>query len=259
MSALTNTLEHTVNQFRGVVIASDQLPADPGEFAARLAHSLQAWSGADLRLVWLEIPIEKARLIPVATEAGFAFHHTDDHSLTLTYRLHPDALIPTYATHFIGAGGVVINARQELLVVSERHRRDLSRPYYKLPGGALHPGEHLVDAVVREVYEETGVRAKFEALVCFRHWHGYRFGRSDIYFICRLSPLSEEIAIQQDEIDESLWMPVQSYLESEYVSAFNKRIVRAAIESEGISPCWIEGYADPSRYEFFMPGAPQSS
>lgn len=126
MSAITKTLDHTVNQFRGVVITPDQLPADPNEFAVRLAHSLQAWSDADLRLVWLEIPIEKARLIPVATEAGFTFHHTGDDSLTLTYRLHPDALIPTYATHFIGAGGVVINARQELLVVSERHRRDLS-------------------------------------------------------------------------------------------------------------------------------------
>src|SRR5690606_3976311 len=134
------------------------------------------------------------------------------------------------------AGGVVINARQELLVVSERHRRDQSRPYYKLPGGALHPGEHLAEAVVREVFEETGVRARFESLVCFRHWHGYRYGKSDIYFICRLSPLSEEIAIQPDEIEESLWMPVQSYLDSEYVSIFNKQIVRAALESPGVIP-----------------------
>lgn len=247
------TLAHTVNQFQGVVVDPEQLPADPDEFAARLAHSLQAWADAGYLVVWMDVPTPRARLIPVAVEAGFGFHHTDDAALTLTYRLQPNALIPTFATHYIGAGGVVINARQELLVVSERHRRDRSRPYYKLPGGALHPGEHLAQAVIREVYEETGVRAKFESLVCFRHWHGYRYGKSDIYFICRLSPLSEEIAIQIDEIDESIWMPVQRYLESEYVSVFNKQIVRAALESPGIVPAWIDGYADASRYEFFMP------
>lgn len=247
------TLAHTVNQFQGVVVDPEQLPTDPDEFAARLAHSLQVWADAGYFVVWMDVPTPRARLIPVAVEAGFGFHHTDDAALTLTYRLQPNALIPTFATHYIGAGGVVLNARQDLLVVSERHRRDLSRPYYKLPGGALHPGEHLAQAVIREVYEETGVRAKFESLVCFRHWHGYRYGKSDIYFICRLSPLSEEIAIQPDEIEESIWMPVQRYLESEYVSVFNKQIVRAALESPGIGPEWIEGYADPSRYEFFMP------
>ncbi len=148
----------------------------------------------------------------------------------------------------------MINDQSQLLVVSEKHRRDHSRPYYKLPGGALHPGEHLADAVIREVYEETGVRAKFESLVCFRHWHGYRFDKSDIYFICRLSPISHEIVIQTSEIDESMWMPVQEYLASEFVSTFNKRIVQAALDSPGVAPTWIDGYADPSRYEFFMPG-----
>jgi 8-oxo-dGTP pyrophosphatase MutT (NUDIX family) len=247
------TLDHTVNQFEGVVVDRERLPESPDEFAARLAISMHAWADAGLRLIWLDIPTTRARLIPVAVEAGFAFHHTGEDYLTLTYRLRPDALIPSFATHFIGAGGVVLNKRRELLVVSERHRRDQSRPYYKLPGGALHPGEHLVDAVVREVYEETGVHAKFESLVCFRHWHGYRFGKSDIYFICRLSAISEEIEIQQDEIDESLWMPVETYLNNEYVSVFNKHIVRAAIESAGVAPTWVDGYADAARYEFFMP------
>ena len=70
-------------------------------------------------------------------------------------RLVEGAFIPGHATHYIGVGGVVINEREELLVVCERHRRT-AQPYYKLPGGALQPGEHLVDAVLREVLEETG-------------------------------------------------------------------------------------------------------
>lgn len=246
-------LEHAINRFNGVEVNAAQLPHDPDEFHRRLTTSLEVWREEGRALVWLEVPIEQASLIPVATKAGFTFHHTTEEALTLLNKFRPDALAPYFATHFIGAGAVVLNDRQELLVVNELHRRDQSRPYYKLPGGALHPGEHLVDAVTREVYEETGVRAKFDALVCFRHWHGYRWGKSDIYFICRLSPLSEEITIQASEIEESMWMPVADYLASEYVGIFNKRIVRAALDSPGIVPEIIDGYGDPVNYEIFMP------
>jgi 8-oxo-dGTP diphosphatase len=254
---MTNILAHTVNPFNGVMIDPAQLPDDPAEFEGQLAHSLQQWQAEARALIWLELPTTKARLIPVAVEAGFTFHHTNEQQLTLTYRLQPTALIPSFATHFIGAGGVVLNDRQELLVVSERHRRDRSRPYYKLPGGALHPGEHLAEAVVREVLEETGVQAKFEALVCFRHWHGYRFGKSDIYFVCRLRALSEEINIQLEEIEESLWMPVNDYLNNEYVGGFNRQIVRCALETPGLPSAWADGYDDQRRYEFYLPNGQQ--
>lgn len=246
-------LAHKINQFNGVAVTSEELPTDPQEFRSRLEASLKAWTEAGHFLVWLELATAQARLIPEAVECGFTFHHSDEHAVTLVYRLQQDAFVPNYATHYIGAGGVVLNAREELLVVVERHRGDRSRPYYKLPGGALHPGEHLVDAVVREVQEETGVQTRFESLVCFRHWHGYRYNKSDIYFVCRLSPISEEIVIQASEIDECRWMPVQQYLNNEYVSTFNKRIVKHAVEDAGVVTDWIDGYADPSRYEFFMP------
>ncbi len=118
------TLVYTVNQFRGALIDREQLSNDPEEFRLQIESAIQDWRTGELQLIWLEIPIEKARLIPIATEAGFTFHHANEDNLTLTYRVQTDAFIPTYATHCIGAGGVVLNSRHELLVVSERHRRD---------------------------------------------------------------------------------------------------------------------------------------
>ncbi len=247
-------IESTSNQFGGVIPTPDDLHPDPAMFDERLTASLAAWRESGYRLVWLEVPIEKSQLVPVAVERGFAFHHCDEEYLMLTCRLEDDAFVPAHASHYIGAGGVVLNGRRELLVVSERyHRTDGSPPRYKLPGGALHDGEHLAEAVIREVEEETGVRTEFEALICFRHWHEYRFGKSDIYFVCRLRPMSEEIRIQQEEIAESLWMPVAEYLADENVSDFNKRIVRAAMETPGIVLTEVAGYGDGRRYEFFMP------
>jgi 8-oxo-dGTP pyrophosphatase MutT (NUDIX family) len=247
-----DVLEHAPDMFGGIIVESAKLPADAETFAARLQTSLDAWRADGRRLVWIDVPIQLSELVPILTDAGFVFHHANEGDVMMVCRLVEDAFIPMHATHYIGVGGVVINDQRELLVVCERHRRTAA-PYYKLPGGALQPGEHLVDAVLREVLEETGVEARFESLVCFRHWHGYRYGKSDIYFVCRLSPLSQDLTMQAEEIEELLWMPVDEYFASDLVSAFNKRIVQATLSSPGVVPEWIDGYGDPARYEFFMP------
>ena len=138
----------------------------------------------------------------------------------------------------------MLNERDEILVVSELYRMGSSRgPGYKLPGGALHPGEHLVDGAVREVLEETGVHARFESLACLRHWHGYRYEKSDIYFVCRLSALSTEITRQEEEIAECLWMPLAEYLAEDSGDSFtfNRNIVRAALDNPGIVPSTYGG------------------
>jgi len=152
----TDLLTAEPDQFGGVIVDADQLPADPEQFSATLDRSLATWRSDGKRLVWLGVPLARAALIPIAVTAGFFFHHSNEGDLMMVCRLVEDAFVPTHATHYIGVGGVVINARQELLVVCERHRRT-SQIYYKLPGGALQAGEHLVDAVLREVLEETGV------------------------------------------------------------------------------------------------------
>ena len=247
-------IEAKPNPFGGIVPVPDLLTDDPREFKDQLRDSLSGWREEGYKVVWLELPTSKAALVPMAVEAGFSFHHAQEGYAMLTRQLVEDAYIPPYATHYIGVGGVVINDKNELLIVSERYRRRGSGPAYKLPGGALQPGEHLVDAAEREVLEETGVSARFQSLHFFRHWHGYRYGKSDIYFVCRLSPSSTDITMQSEELAECLWMPVQEFLDREDVSPFNKRIVRSCLENPGIvSTGTIDGYGDPAIHEFFMP------
>ena len=247
-------IESKPDPFGGIVPDPARLPEDPAVFTSQLAHSLIHWQEEGYKVVWLELPISQAALVPVAVDSGFTFHHSGEAYLLLTRRLVEGSYIPPYATHYIGVGGVVVNGARELLVVSEKYRQRSRGPAYKLPGGALQPGEHLAEAAVREVLKETGVRTRFESMACFRHWHGYRYGKSDIYFVCRLSPLSTDIAMQVEEIKQCLWMPVDEFLASEEISPFNQRIVRAALESPGAVPATIEGYGDPKRFEFFMPG-----
>ena len=246
------TLRFETNPFGGVVVDPEALPLEGESFRRGLEVSVAAWREEGYRVVWLELPISRMGLAVQAVESGFGFHHSGDDYLLMTLRLEEGAFIPPYASHYIGAGGVVISDGS-LLVVHERRGPPGGPRHYKLPGGALHEGEHLVEGVVREVLEETGVRTRFQSLVCFRNLHGYRYGKSDIYFVCKLEALSHEIVPQAEEIEECLWMPLEEYLAAESVSVFNKSIVRAAIESPGLLPEVIDGYRDPRKYEVFMP------
>ena len=247
-------LSFNTNPFGGVLVDPLTLPQDPQGFRSQLAYSMDEWIAEGYKVAWLEVPLDKSALVPVAVEAGFSYHHADESYLMMTNQLEQDSYIPPYATHYIGVGAVVVSENRELLVVSERYKfRGTRGPGYKLPGGALMPGEHLAEGIVREVLEETGIQSTFEALACFRHWHGYRYGKSDIYFVCRLSPLSHDITKQDEEIAECLWMPVDDFLEDPQIGNFNKSIVKAALDHPGISPGDIEGYGDPKRFEFFLP------
>ncbi len=248
------SINATPNPFGGLVVEAADLPEVRTEFEPLLERSIASWRSAGARLVWMTIPLRRSELIDPAVKAGFVFHHASPEALVLTLTLVPDSHIPPYATHYIGAGGAVLTDDGRLLVVSERYRRSPAR-HLKLPGGALHPGEHIEEAVVREIREETGIETRFERLVCFRHWHGYRYAKSDIYFVCRLSPLSMEIRHDPEEIDECLWMPVQEFLSSPDVHDFNRRIIRAALSDGGLQPEVLPGYGTPESHELFMPAA----
>lgn len=246
------SFEITTDPFGGVSVVSECLPESVDEFRECLASEVAAWTAAGYKLAWLKLPVEKSALIPHAVAAGFKFHHAKEDYLMLTQQLRAGAFVPSDASHFIGAGAVVISPERELLVVVERYHAKDRPNFFKMPGGLLNFGEHLADGVMREVYEETGVRTRFESVVCFRHQHGYRFGKSDIYFVCRLAPISKDIVMDPEEIAEARWMPVDDYLAGEHISTFNKHIVRMAMERPGAAHTIVEGYnVDLTKTEVF--------
>lgn len=52
--------------------------------------------------------------------------------------------------------------------------------------GLVDQGEDISAAAEREVFEETGVRATFSAVLAFRQAHGFAFGKSDFFFVIAL-------------------------------------------------------------------------
>ena len=247
-------LPYSSNPFGGVILSSNDIPLSSDDFLDTIKFSIQEWEKENFKVVWLELDLNRSALVPIAVNLGFKYHHCTSEYLMLTYSIVKDSFIPPYASHYIGAGGVVINQKDELLVVVEnRGNVPSSQPSYKLPGGTIKEGEHISEGVIREVLEETGIDTEFESIICFRNLHGYRCAKSDIYFVCLLTPKNSEIVIQTEEIEESIWMPIKQYLADDRVSLFNKRIVEDSVKSKGLSIDIIDGYRTPEQQEAFMP------
>jgi len=85
----------------------------------------------------------------------------------------PDLDLPSL--YLGGAFAFVFNARGEILILRENSR---ARKYeWDLPGGTLVREEQPLDALYREVYEETGLTVKLLHPACLlkhdRHESGY--------------------------------------------------------------------------------------
>ncbi|MFE3461075.1 NUDIX domain-containing protein [Nocardiopsis aegyptia] len=86
----------------------------------------------------------------------------------------------------VGVTGVVLDDGGRVLL---HQRTDDGR--WCTPGGILEPGEQPAQAVVREVWEETGVKAEVERLVSvvaaepFTYPNGDRVQMLDLAFRCR--------------------------------------------------------------------------
>jgi 8-oxo-dGTP pyrophosphatase MutT (NUDIX family) len=56
----------------------------------------------------------------------------------------------------------VLDDEQRLLLMHERRDIGSDRTHWITPGGGVEPGESLVEAALREVYEETGLRLELD-------------------------------------------------------------------------------------------------
>jgi 8-oxo-dGTP pyrophosphatase MutT (NUDIX family) len=224
------------NKFNGIIINSAQLPEDIDVFLQQLSALLSHAKLQKKAVIWLTLPIDLAHLIAIATSQGFTFHNCLSTEVTLIFKSQPEDFVPFVPTHSLGAGGLVQNSQGEILVIRERDTTT-----YKLPGGHIELGEKIEDAVIREVLEETGIHTSFSAVLGMASTHPYRFGKSNIYIVCKLTPLSTQINIQDThEIDDAKWILPQDYLADNNNSVFNKYLIKSLLNTTGLGKSTLD-------------------
>lgn len=224
------------NKFNGIIIDSAEIPHDEDVFLQMLSALLAHARLEDKSVIWLTLPINLAYLIKVATAQGFTFHNCLPTEVTLTYKSLEEDYVPFVPTHSLGAGGLVQNLLGEILVIRER-----GASTYKLPGGHIELGEKIEDAVIREVLEETGIETTFDSVLGMASTHPYRFGKSNIYIVCKLVPLTTDVnVLDTQEIEDAKWVFPQDYLADSNNSPFNKYLVKSLVNASGLAKSTLD-------------------
>lgn len=220
-----------LDPYNGITIESIDLPNSKEEFELNLDFLIEEVQYKRF-LIWIYIDIKKSDFISIATKKGFTFHSCAEEYVLLVKRLKENAIIPTASNHTLGVGAVVINDKNELLVIKER----ISTAGYKIPGGHIDDAEMITTALQREVLEETGIIVEFESIISLGHFYPHQFHKSNLYILCTAIPKSFEINIQDtQEIVDAKWVDVNEYLNDEEVLDYSKAIVIAAIKSKGFN------------------------
>ncbi|XP_025423766.1 nucleoside diphosphate-linked moiety X motif 6 [Sipha flava] len=217
-----------VDKHRGVVIRSTAEEQDPAaEFGPKLERSLIKWSADEqVHLVWFRIARQHAHWIAELAKNNFLFHRTspDGNELWMYKRLRGENTTVDSPHTYTGAGGLVI--RDDHLLVVKEH----NIPFWKLPGGYVNPGENIGDAAIREVFEETGIRAEFVSLVAFRHVLNGSFDCDDMYFVTNLRPLTFDIVIDKEILDAK-WMKLEDFITSPDVGEHSRFFVKKFLDN----------------------------
>lgn len=192
-------------------------PFDKRTFRERLEATMTACQELGKSSLWMHVPMSRGSLMEDMSE--FELHHAQGEYAVLNVWLKETvSKIPDFATHNVGVGAVVVNSRDEILLVRELRKNYMP---WKTPTGLSELGEQIDEAIVREVLEETSIETTFHSIIGFRQTHGLAHGRSDLFFVCRLDPV-ETIddngnAIIPDpqpeelEIEKAEWVPLSEY------------------------------------------------
>jgi len=102
-------------------------------FRDRLEATVLACRNLKKSALWLQVPMNRSRLIEYMSDSGFQYHHAEGQVANLYLWLNDEieCKIPSYGTHQVGVGALVVNSKDEILCVRELRKNYLP---WKMPG-----------------------------------------------------------------------------------------------------------------------------
>ena len=126
-------------------------------------------------------------------------------------------------THIVAVGGITENEEGNILLVKTYHGG------WVFPGGQVEEGENLIDALIREIKEESGIDVEVSSLIGIYSNTGKNKGYNGVKvvptkvmmdYIC--TPVGGELC-SSDETSESLWVAKDKVLDMIKAPAIRER------------------------------------
>ena len=134
-----------------------------------------------------------------------------------------------------GVGMMIINKNKEIFI-GQRFEKDKSA--WQMPQGGIDKGEKTIDAVIREMNEETGIKKNFKILYETKIWHYYKLpiylqkklwggkfvGQKQKWFLIDFKGKDSEINIQTKKPEFKKWKWTSSEKMMELIVPFKKKL-----------------------------------
>ena len=118
----------------------------------------------------------------------------------------------------------IIIDKTRLLVV--HMRSEDGKEYYTLPGGKQEPNELMLDALKREVREETGYNVEPKSLLFIREGFNEESHRIEFMFICDIvGERSNDIEYDVNQIGTK-WISIDNILHEELYPVDMRNIIK---------------------------------
>jgi 8-oxo-dGTP diphosphatase len=126
-------------------------------------------------------------------------------------------------THIVAVGGITENKEGNILLVKTYHGG------WVFPGGQVEEGENLIDALIREIKEESGIDVEVSCLIGiysntgkYKGYNGVEVVPTKVMmdYICK--PVSGELCTSE-ETSESLWVSKGKVLDMIEAPAIRER------------------------------------
>jgi putative (di)nucleoside polyphosphate hydrolase len=136
-----------------------------------------------------------------------------------------------------GVGACVVSPAGEILVLE---RGDVAEPAWQMPQGGIDPGESPIDALAREVREETGLDAGAYAIAAETEWLVYELprdywnpkvgrGQAQRWFLCRLASAGAAITPDGGEFRAFRWVAPRLLLD--LAAPFRRALYRRVLDA----------------------------
>jgi 8-oxo-dGTP diphosphatase len=108
-----------------------------------------------------------------------------------------------YPAFGVSAKGIVQRSDGAVLLIRRSPRSRIDPSCWDLPGGKMDYGERLVDTLVREIREETGLEASVIRPFYVAHFTSEQFWVTCVTFLC--APVEGDVRVSGEHV-EHVWV-----------------------------------------------------